>query len=485
MFKQILLGMMMLILVPGFAQTGGAVFEVGPTMNYAKIVPMTAVLDDGRVATFGGREFNFVSGINAEFYDYETNAFTALTMGVPRDAGTIVKLANGNYLLIGGGYDWGIPAYDNNEVFNPNDNSFSSAGTMLYPRMQCGAAELSSGAVLIIGGWYNNNAATFAEKYNYNTNSYTAAGALNVPRAQAFVLPANDGGAIICGGWGSYGGSYITTVEYYNAEDNIFEIYSAELINEDPGWYLWNVNRPVSDYTLPNGKIVLLAYRNAPEIAYGVITYDPETKTFEKLQEFVLADLALINGGFYDMAIDRENGFAYLLGLESGSDPVNVGVISMDLLNNIAYYPDDIYTLPVGDYLFPTLAFIPGNGKVLLMGVSTSPSDYFNATYKTYLFKPDYSVAITGTTVEKSKFICYPNPTGGDLNVAISINEPGPYIIQVVNMQGVIVYSEIRNENNRGLNNWQFNKLMLPQGMYMLTVKGESFEAESPLIIAY
>lgn len=102
---------MLFCLIPQiFGQTGGALVETGPLMNRTRIVPLTATLDDGRIAIFGGREYGFVSGYYTDLYDPETNTFTEVGMSTPRDASAIAKLDDGRYLLVGGGYDWGIPA---------------------------------------------------------------------------------------------------------------------------------------------------------------------------------------------------------------------------------------------------------------------------------------------------------------------------------------------------------------------------------------
>lgn len=453
-----------------FGQTGGAIFENGPLMNRTRIVPLATTLSDGNIAVFGGRENGFISSYYTDIYDPVANTFTELNMSVPRDNSALVTLTDGRYLLVGGGYDWGIPAYGTNEIFDPNDNSFSLAGTMLYSRMQPAAVQLNNGDVLIIGGWYNDYAAAYTEVYSFEENAYTASGTLNVPRSQAMVFPTTDGGAIVAGGWTTYGATMITTVEYYDVATGTFSIFSDELIPGETGWNLWGKTRAILDDKMNNGKFVLLAYRNTPETEYAIVYFDPATKQFEKKFSFVLSEHPTINGGIYDMILDKNGNYAYLLATVSGSDPVQIGLISIDLTNEVVYIPENNYTMPSGEYLFPSLAFIPATQQILLMGISTTPSDYFNATNYTYLLKPEHSVGIEEEMILPNAITCFPNPTTGTFNVKINMPIEGELILSIFDIDGREVSSVNMHNIQKSSNLYSLNNLDLKSGMYFIKI---------------
>ncbi len=470
-----------------YGQTGGGIFETGPLMNRTRIVPFTAVLDDSRVVAFGGREYGFVSSYYADIYDPETNTFTERSMSIPRDAGCVAKMSDGRYLTIGGGYDWGIPAYANNEIFDPSDNTFELAGTMIYPRMQCSATEINDGnnTILIVGGWYNNDAATFPEYFNPAITGYSLTGALNVPRASAVVLPTSDGSAVVCGGWPSYGGEMIKTVEYLDMGTLTWSVLSDELIPEDPGWLVWGSFRPTADYKLSDGKYALLAYRNNLNPEYTILLFDPDSKTFERPMDIDIWESDYTNGGIYDIAVDKAGSFVYMLGFELETEPYVLGLISVDLNGGEVYYPEDGFELPYGEYLFPTLAYMPFNGKILLMGVSSSPSDYFNATDKTYLIKPDYTVGIEeNIPATASEIIVFPDPATDHFSFVLQNALPDQFVISIADMPGRIIYSEIRQENNTGTIVWQFNDVGIPGGIYQIKVYGSHSQGAGSLVIA-
>jgi hypothetical protein len=465
---------LLLISTTIFGQTGGATFENGPLMNRARIVPLATTLSNGNIAIFGGREFGFVSSYYTDIYDPVAKTFTELNMAVPRDNAALVTLTDGRYLLVGGGYDWGIPAYATNEIFDPSDNSFTMASTMGYSRMQPAAAQLNNGHVLIVGGWYDDYAAINTEIYDIEDNLYTVSGSLNAPRSQAMVIPTTDGGAIVAGGYTTYGASMITTVEYYNVETGSFSIASDEIIPTDPGWTMWGRTRAIVDDKMNNGKYVFLAYRSSPEVEYALVYFDPATKTFEKKFSFVLSEHPTISGGIYDMILDKNGNYVYLLATVSGSDPVQVALISVDLTNEMVYIPENNYVMPAGEYLFPSLAFIPSTGEILITGVSATPSDYFNATNITYLLKPEHSVGIEEEMILPNAITCFPNPTTGAFNIKINVPIEGELILSVFDIDGRELCNLNMHNIQQSSNLYSLNNLDLGSGMYIIKIRNSN-----------
>ena len=474
---------LLLISTTIFGQTGGATFENGPLMNRARIVPLATTLSNGNIAIFGGREYGFVSSYYTDIYDPIAKTFTELNMAVPRDNAALVTLTDGRYLLVGGGYDWGIPAYATNEIFDPADNSFTMASSMGYSRMQPAAAQLNNGNVLIVGGWYDDYAAINTEIYDIEDNLYTVSGSLNAPRSQAMVIPTTDGGAIVAGGYTTYGASMITTVEYYNVETGSFSIASDEIIPTDPGWTMWGRTRAIVDDKMNNGKYVFLAYRSSPEVEYALVYFDPATKTFEKKFSFVLSEHPTISGGIYDMILDKNGNYVYLLATVSGSDPVQVALISVDLTNEMVYIPENNYVMPAGEYLFPSLAFIPSTGEILITGVSATPSDYFNATNITYLLKPEHSVGIEEEMILPNHLTCFPNPSNGKFSIYFDGSVDGNLKLTVTNISGQLMDEiELTGSSQTPLR-YDYMNTNLPAGYYQVCLVNSNMDMSVPLII--
>jgi hypothetical protein len=96
----------------------------------------------------------------AELYNPTTGIFTptALPMGAARSEHTATELFNGTVLLAG--ENTLVTSWDSAELYDPNTNTFSPAGTMTTPRVSHAAVLLQNGTVLIVGGFNNGPAAS-------------------------------------------------------------------------------------------------------------------------------------------------------------------------------------------------------------------------------------------------------------------------------------------------------------------------------------
>ncbi len=425
------------------AQSGGGVYQTGPTMNKTRISPYMTTLSDGRVVIFGGREYNFVSCAYADIYNPTTNSFTEVAMNTPRDMGSVVKLSNGKYFIAGGSHDLGVaPGYNTTEIFDPVANTFTPAATMNYSRCVNTAALLSNGKVLVVGAWYNTPGATYSEVYDPVANTFTNTGAMVTPRANALVLPANDGTAYVLGGYGSYGSpSTMTAVEYYSSADNSFHSVGSEIFPSDPGWIVTmgaGQCSPQDDYKLSDGKYLFYAYRNSPyEVA--LITFDPATKNFAKLATSSAIKNTYTDGGFFDVVLDKTSGTAYLLGIDSGTDN-KIALVGVNVASGTVYYPNNTFSLPASEYLYPNMAFVPSSGKILMVGVSSTTGDYFHATNKTYLITPQFTAGV-GDVANELGVTCYPNPAYNTVNFSIDNKLNGNIHVNIYDMTGRMVSS--------------------------------------------
>ena len=431
------------------AQTGGGIFTAGPAMNRQRIDPIMTTLDDGRIATFGGREFNFVSCSYADLYNPSTNTFTEISMLHPHDMASVVKLGNGKYFIIGGSMDLGVaPGYATTEIFDPATNTFTDAGTMDYSRCWVSAALMANGKVLIAGAWYNTSGATYGDVYDASANIFTATNAMNEPRANPLILPTNDTGAMVLGGWDTYGSMNFTSVEYYSYADNSFHSISSDIIPTDPGWLVSGApfqRSPSADYRMTNGKYLVLASRTESYTEFALLTFDPATKVFSKITTSTPIKDTCTDGGFYDVVLDKATNYAYLLGVDSGSDPLKISLTMVDLSSGMVYHPGSTFTMPEAEYLFPNMAFIPSNGNILLEGVSSTSSDYYHATNKTYIITPAISQGVKDLSADLVSISLYPDPATDALNLRFEKNAPENVGVKIYDVAGrVLIATDIR-----------------------------------------
>jgi len=456
--------------VPVIGQTGGAIWEDGPVMNKTRIFPFVAQLDDNRNIIFGGREVGFISSYYSDIYDPFTNGFDEYLMNTPRDFPAVTPLEDGRFIIAGGSDDWGVaPGYTSIEFFNPSDNSFTLAGNMIYGRMQHSAMQLENGNVLIVGGWYSPDAAAYPEVFNPEAGTSSLTGALVVPRSAPVLLPTGDGGAIVLGGWPSYGGDMITTVEYYDPVSNAFTELSAEIFPSEPGWKVYGLidYKPMYEKVMNTGKFLLKAFNDVSDLEYALIAFDPISKSFEKLvlQTTLMGDEI---SSYYDFVLNTDRTMAYLLSAYTDVTPYGMKIVSVDLITGEVNIPDDYFQLPTSHYYMGTLSWIPSQEKILMIGISTSPSDYFNATDLTMLITPEIKTTEVEAIDAWSNIILYPNPVVDQCIITGLPKEANVDEVVLIDVQGRMCRLQpvIEGQSNQ----WKINMGDLPSGVYVLRI---------------
>ncbi len=480
----IIIAMIVLQVITSSAQNAGATFTAGPDMKRAKLYPMTSVLPNGKLISFGGRELNFISCSYADMYDPVTNTFTEAAMTYPHDAFAAAKLSDGRYFLLGGGKDLGVPAYDYTEIYDPTGNTFTSKATMTTPRMQATAAQLTGGKVLVACGWYNNTAASTTELYDVTANTFTATGNLVQPRSYALLFPATDGGAVITGGWPTYGGNTYTSVENYNITTGKWTTASTQLIPGDSGWVPAPIyTRTIEDCKLSNGKYVLFASSNVPTARYGLIQYDPATKLFSLISTQSVLKNAFNDGGIVDIVINKTDNLVYLVGADSGyTSPQRLSVTTVNVSTGKVYAPTTTFTMPASEYFYPSMTYIPSNGKILVQGINSSNSSYFTGTKKTYLLTPILNGSFTQTEMTEQRFNSYPNPASGILFTEFTAGSQGDYLLKLTNMVGQTVKSVTQCVPS-GQARIEIPVADLPEGMYILSLSGNGSIQNRTIVI--
>ena len=466
------------------AQNYGATFMAGPTTQAAKIYPVSTLLPNGKVIGFGGRGYNFISSSTAELYNPSGNSFTQKNMHTPHDHMAVVKLSDGRYFIMGGSTDLGVPAYSDCEMYNPVTDSFYVSSDMYYPRMMNSATQLKNGNVLVAGAWYNTTAASFAEVFDTATLNFTLTGSLVTPRSFPIVLPTDDGNAILTGGFPVFGGNIHTTVEAYNAGTKTFSQISTQVIPTDSGWIPSTpYTRPIADCKLNNGKYVLMASRDIGNGAeYGLLLFDPVAKTFSKFATSSPLRDSLNDGGLIDIIINHNDNLVYLLGVDSGYDPIRYSLVTVNMSSGLTIHPNAAFQMPTSEYFYPSVTYIPTVKKILVQGINSTNSSYFTGTNKTYLLTPSFNVGMENPVQQKVQLSCYPNPANHFLNVEFEAGIAADYTISITDMLGREMQRESRHEI-AGIIQWTINTSNLSKGMYVISVKSIHGASSKSIII--
>ena len=161
----------------------------------------SATLADGKVLLLG-------SDNTAEVYDPVTNTLTMTgNMASNRSSATATLLTSGKVLIVGGN-SWNgntNVALATTELFDPNTNTFSAAGTMAQGRYGHTATVLSDGKVLITGGWsYDGlgNSQTLDSAVVFDAAGViTATPTMTGARVRHTATLLSDDRVLVVGGW--------------------------------------------------------------------------------------------------------------------------------------------------------------------------------------------------------------------------------------------------------------------------------------------
>jgi Kelch motif len=172
-----------------FVSTGG--------MTVARAGARALLLPTGDVLFVGGTELSTENPYaTAELYHPATGAFSAAGPTHLHDASQLVLLKNGKALVVGS---------SEADIYDPSLGRFIATGGMTVPRTKFGAALLSDGQVLIVGGQTGGpwgDRLTSTQIYDPATGRFVPGPELHMKRfklAKA-VVPLKNGRILIAGG---------------------------------------------------------------------------------------------------------------------------------------------------------------------------------------------------------------------------------------------------------------------------------------------
>lgn len=189
--------------VPSLAATPSP-WKPAQPMNFATAGGVAAPLANGDVLIAGGSASGSGSAIkSSQIYDPATDSWTnGPDMGTARYGGAGVAIAGGKVLAAGGSTSVNpTTGVSTGEVYSSGTWT-AVTNTMQSPHTLGGAAVLSSGKVLIVGGTNAaGNADSTADLYDPATNAFSHAHAMNVAHGQyPLVTTLANGEVLVAGG---------------------------------------------------------------------------------------------------------------------------------------------------------------------------------------------------------------------------------------------------------------------------------------------
>jgi hypothetical protein len=220
---------------------------------------------------------------------------SAGSMSVPRVFHTATTLANGRVLVTGGDATTAAPylVHQTSEIFDPATWTWSMAAPLAQPRTQHTATLLSSGAVLVAGGFDVRGVSTSScELYDPSLGIWTPAASMAATRYDYTATRLNDGTVLVAAGvvaddWGASAERYSPATNTWAPTGSLhgaFEAHAASLLQNggvlvtggegatfraaaevyDPLAGVWSVVAPMStsrmghtSQTLLNGKVLV------------------------------------------------------------------------------------------------------------------------------------------------------------------------------------------------------------------------------------
>lgn len=168
----------------------------------ARFGPSVVALADGRVLVLGGRNLTDGSDLaSAEIFDPATGTFAATgDMTTGRYVPSVVLLEDGR-VLVANGFSFASGPLSSAEIYDPATGTFELTGSSSVVRTAPkGAIRLADGRVLIAGGTNEDGLLSIAEIYDPESGEFSTTGDLPEPREGHSMALLEDGRVLVVGG---------------------------------------------------------------------------------------------------------------------------------------------------------------------------------------------------------------------------------------------------------------------------------------------
>jgi hypothetical protein len=242
-------------------------FTATGSMQEARECHTASLLQGGRVLIVGGQNDQVLA--SAELYDQQTRRFSPTgSMAGPRENQTATLLTDGRVLIAGGnGADGDTAPLATAEIYDPKTGTFSSTGSMSTARLRAGAARLSDGRVLVVGGEDANLSPIFsAEIYNPRSGSFSPTGSMSTGAFSVAAISMLGGRVFVIGA----GADATATAQIYDPTNGSFSATGRMA-----------VPHPDTAVLLHDGRVLVIGGYWAGDAGSATADlYDPKTNTF-------------------------------------------------------------------------------------------------------------------------------------------------------------------------------------------------------------
>jgi hypothetical protein len=256
------------------------VWSPGATPGTARAWHTATTFPSGRILVAGGSSTSVLS--SAEIYDPSASTFSGTgSMTGPRRSHTATLLANGKVLIVGGqSTTSGSSPLATADLYDPATGQFTATGSLAIGRYSHSATLLPSGKVLVTGGiCYSVSVLQYtcisAELYDPDTGLFTSTASMGTRRDQHAAILLSSGKVLVAGGYQRCCQGVTTSQP----------LTSAELY--DPSSGTWTATGPlaaarynVSATLLPSGAVLVVGGSNGSSDLASAELFDPTSGNF-------------------------------------------------------------------------------------------------------------------------------------------------------------------------------------------------------------
>jgi N-acetylneuraminic acid mutarotase len=179
------------------------------SLHVARAFTVTVPLQSGKVLVAGGqldRSTGWTATTSAEVYDPAAGTWATVAPMAAARLGPCAALLPSGKVLVAGGGDFGVEgALDTAEVYDPGSNTWTTISSPLSAkRFDPTCTLLSTGKVLVAGGWTGNTANTktpTADLYDPATDTFSPTGSMTAGRNGHTATVLASGEVLVVGGF--------------------------------------------------------------------------------------------------------------------------------------------------------------------------------------------------------------------------------------------------------------------------------------------